>query len=90
MYFHYTHIAYGTQVTRTVRPSNALARQPQHGRDPQSGWAVFTGGLFAVKSFRCAPVAQLDRAAGFEPVGRGFESLRARQIPKALSLNSPS
>lgn len=24
-----------------------------------------------------APVAQLDRAAGFEPVGRGFESLRA-------------
>ena len=26
----------------------------------------------------CAPVAQLDRAAGFEPVGRGFESLRAR------------
>src|SRR5580658_9659207 len=27
----------------------------------------------------CAPVAQLDRAAGFEPVGRGFESLRAHQ-----------
>ena len=26
-----------------------------------------------------APVAQLDRVAGFEPVGRGFESLRARQ-----------
>jgi hypothetical protein len=24
-------------------------------------------------------VAQLDRATGFEPVGRGFESLRARQ-----------
>jgi hypothetical protein len=24
-----------------------------------------------------APVAQLDRAAGFEPVGRGFKSLRA-------------
>ncbi len=24
-----------------------------------------------------APVAQLDRATGFEPVGRGFESLRA-------------
>ena len=24
-----------------------------------------------------APVAQLDRAAGFEPVGREFESLRA-------------
>ena len=27
----------------------------------------------------CAPVAQLDRAAGFEPVGRGFDSLRAHQ-----------
>src|ERR1700722_10989041 len=24
-----------------------------------------------------APVAQLDRAIGFEPIGRGFESLRA-------------
>ena len=31
-------------------------------------------------TFPCAPVAQLDRAAGFEPVGRGFESLRAHQI----------
>jgi hypothetical protein len=27
---------------------------------------------------RCAPVAQLDRASGFEPEGREFESLRAR------------
>ncbi len=27
-----------------------------------------------------APVAQLDRVTGFEPVGRGFESLRARQL----------
>src|SRR5690242_7052855 len=27
-----------------------------------------------------APVAQLDRATGFEPVGRGFDSLRARQF----------
>ncbi len=25
----------------------------------------------------CAPVAQLDRATGYEPVGRAFESLRA-------------
>ena len=25
-----------------------------------------------------APVAQLDRVAGSDPVGRGFESLRAR------------
>ena len=36
---------------------------------------------------RCAfaaPVAQLDRASGFEPEGREFESLRARQ-----SINYP-
>ena len=32
-----------------------------------------TGWAFA------APVAQLDRASGFEPEGREFESLRARQ-----------
>ena len=25
----------------------------------------------------CAPVAQLDRATGYEPVGREFDSLRA-------------
>ena len=33
-----------------------------------------------------APVAQVDRAAGFEPVGREFESLRARQKAKALKV----
>ncbi len=33
---------------------------------------------------RSAPVAQVDRATGFEPVGRGFESLRARQETKQL------
>ncbi len=27
-----------------------------------------------------APVAQLDRVTGFEPVGRGFESLQAHHI----------
>ena len=27
-----------------------------------------------------APVAQMDRATGFEPVGRGFDSLRAHQF----------
>ena len=30
-----------------------------------------------------APVAQVDRAAGFEPVGREFESLRARSSRRA-------
>ena len=33
-----------------------------------------------------APVAQLDRATGFEPVGRGFDSLRARHITWSSSL----
>ena len=32
-----------------------------------------------IKSEYIAPVAQLDRAPGFEPVGRRFESCRARQ-----------
>ena len=39
-------------------------------------------------SFRgCAPVAQLDRASGYEPEGRGFESLRAHH--KILQINWP-
>ena len=29
-----------------------------------------------------APVAQLDRVGGFEPLGREFESLRVRQTTK--------
>ena len=32
-----------------------------------------------------APVAQLDRASGFEPEGREFESLRARHFPLTWS-----
>ncbi len=43
-----------------------------------------------------APVAQLDRVSGFEPGGREFESLRARQLflipviaqPLSLSLRA--
>ena len=31
-----------------------------------------------------APVAQLDRASGFEPEGREFESLRARHYDAGL------
>lgn len=30
-------------------------------------------------SVKFAPVAQLDRVTGYEPVGRGFESLLAHQ-----------
>src|ERR1700683_4620456 len=32
------------------------------------------------RSALCAPVAQLDRATGYEPVGRAFESLRAHHF----------
>ncbi len=32
--------------------------------------------------FTHAPVAQLDRVSGYEPEGREFESLRARQLKK--------
>jgi hypothetical protein len=37
-------------------------------------------GITPVESAASAPVAQLDRASGFEPEGREFESLRARHI----------
>ncbi len=36
--------------------------------------------LFVSYNIHDAPVAQLDRVPGFEPGGRGFESLRARHI----------
>lgn len=34
--------------------------------------------ILAVRYGRYAPVAQPDRVTGYEPVGRGFESLPAR------------
>lgn len=37
------------------------------------------------KQFRHAPVAQLDRVFGYEPKGRGFESLLAYQEKPLLS-----
>ena len=37
---------------------------------------------------RYAPVAQLDRVTGYEPVGRGFESLPAYQRPMSFSHGS--
>ena len=33
-----------------------------------------------------APVAQLDRVAGSDPVGRGFDSLLARQLNQTLTV----
>ena len=36
-----------------------------------------------------APVAQLDRVTGYEPVGRGFESLLAHQSFLILTEENP-
>ena len=36
------------------------------------------------RSVTDAPVAQLDRASGYEPEGREFKSLRARHLSPAL------
>ena len=43
----------------------------------------FSPWLASAKRIPCAPVAQLDRASGFEPEGRGFESLPARHLRNA-------
>ena len=40
------------------------------------GYAII---LEHIADVRYAPVAQLDRVTGYEPVGQGFESLPARQ-----------
>ena len=49
-------------------------------RDVQPRSFVRTRRAEPVHYAAAAPVAQLDRASGFEPEGREFESLRARQI----------
>lgn len=42
-------------------------------------------GPFGIIGHLQAPVAQLDRVSGYEPEGREFESLRARQLIKHLA-----
>ena len=52
-------------------------------------WAFLTGEamiLCATAQPDNAPVAQLDRVLGYEPSGREFESLRARQKSKGPHL----
>ncbi len=41
------------------------------------------------KHFRHAPVAQLDRVFGYEPKGRGFESLLAYQMNRFFRKDEP-
>jgi hypothetical protein len=38
-----------------------------------------------LRAVQYAPVAQLDRVAGSDPVGRGFDSLLARQLNQILT-----
>src|SRR5271154_5659204 len=50
-----------------------LARIRSHGLIQQANSYIFKG----LPLLQCAPVAQLDRAFGYEPKGRRFESFRA-------------
>jgi hypothetical protein len=61
-----------TGARHRVAPRNVRARSTALGRGSRTRARYNVFG---------APVAQLDRAAGFEPVGRGFKSLRAHQPP---------
>jgi hypothetical protein len=60
-----------------VRAAGALAQRGNPADLPRN--APRTGALHYNPGY--APVAQLDRASGFEPEGREFESLRARHVP---------
>src|SRR5687767_2124645 len=46
--------------------------------------------LAGVGEISHAPLAQLDRASGYEPGGRRFESCRARQSPPVIGHALPS
>jgi hypothetical protein len=41
-----------------------------------------------IVKFLRGPVAQLDRANGYEPLGREFESLRAHHFLPVISISS--
>lgn len=49
---------------------------------------AFFGFYQFLPKFLSAPVAQLDRVGGFEPLGREFESLRVRHFPSVMLLTS--
>ena len=81
--------------SRSGRSSDGYGPWPVDGRKAPKGGQVGPGeswgrghrrltGTWAAGILRgssCAPVAQLDRVPGYEPGGREFESLRARQLP---------
>src|SRR5258708_10323746 len=51
--------------------------------------SVFRYNLWSFLPPISAPLAQLDRASGYEPEGREFESLRAHQISPGSSALNP-
>ena len=68
-----------------ARSGRTPARASEHtqGAPPRSSPSRVAIGRPACENSRLgAPVAQLDRVPGYEPGGREFESLRARQLPE--------
>jgi hypothetical protein len=63
-------------------------------RHEQANGYVLTARLSLLASgivkFMCGPVAQLDRANGYEPLGREFESLRAHHRFSTVELKLAS
>ena len=68
---------------RSVRDGGTEAYPPKRKcRNSEKSACIFLPGVllyWSAKEARYAPVAQLDRVTGYEPVGRGFESLPAYQ-----------
>ena len=78
----------GTWLRRTKRPKTTW---PNEAGGNNRNLAAAQGSHFGDRGAKllnglCAPVAQMDRAADFESVGRGFESLRARQSIQQLRI----
>ena len=67
-----------SRMPTSPSPSTPISWFGSSGRRAQGSSRADLSDMIAVSDSR-APVAQLDRAPGFEPVGRGFKSLRAHQ-----------
>jgi hypothetical protein len=66
--------------------SRATQKQPLDFLVISGQFAAVGARPYIYKSSLHAPVAQLDRAPGYEPGGREFESLRARQFQRLTAL----
>ena len=73
-------------LIQTIHNFDALSNakvclQPQQLRSSRPPIAGLARSANMLESNLSAPVAQLDRASGYEPEGREFESLRAHHFP---------